>query len=129
MASFTLIVTANPFSGSEHQQAQSFALAALIAGHNIQRIFFYQDAVLCANDRINPPQGQASTADAWLAIHKAHGIPLQLCIANSIRRGMVNQQESDRYKLNGATLRDGFELTGLGEMAEAVTLCDRVVEF
>ncbi len=129
MASFTLLVTQSPFQTDAHLQAMDFARAVYRSGHCLDRVFFYQDAVLCANTRIQAPQGQAGIADAWAQCAGEYGFPLQLCIANAIRRGMVNEQENERYQLDGATVVAPFELCGLGEMAEAVSQSDRVVQF
>tara|TARA_R110000868_G_scaffold111242_11_gene300604 strand:- start:10813 stop:11265 length:453 start_codon:yes stop_codon:yes gene_type:complete len=129
MASFSLLLTESPFPGTSHQQAQDFIRAALALGHQIQRVFFYQDAVLCGNNRIQAPQGQQDVGEQWRQLAKVGQFPLQLCIANSIRRGIVDAQESERYGLSGATIKSGFELAGLGEMADATTNSDRLVEF
>ncbi|WP_221795520.1 sulfurtransferase complex subunit TusD [Oceanobacter mangrovi] len=129
MASFSILLTRSPFIGESHLLAQEFVTAVLEAGHAIDRVFFYQDAVLVANNRIQPPQGQQSIGVAWQQLASEGGFPLQLCIANAIRRGMANEQESNRYQLDGPTILAGFELTGLGEMAMATSQSDRLVEF
>ncbi|MDP2608742.1 MULTISPECIES: sulfurtransferase complex subunit TusD [unclassified Oceanobacter] len=129
MASFSLLLTASPFLGASHQQAQDFVRAALAQGHQIHRVFFYQDAVLCGSNRIQSPQGQQDIGEQWQQLANTGQFPLQLCIANSIRRGLVDQQESERYDLPGATLQPGFELAGLGEMADACAQSDRILEF
>lgn len=128
MASFTLFVTQSPFDSLAHQQALDFARAALQAGHRIQRVFFYTDAVLCASACQIPIQGQTSIADQWGELAMPHQIPLQACIANALRRGLADTTESDRYNLT-PTLHPAFSLVGLGDMAEAVRDSDRIIEF
>lgn len=129
MATFTLFVTQSPFVTHSHWQAMDFARAAHAAGHKIQRVFFYRDAVLCASDRQTPIQGQPPVHQVWNELASELGFPLQVCIANSIRRGLLDQAESDRYEHAGPTLAAGFNLSGLGDMAEAMNDSDRIIEF
>ncbi|MGB1091972.1 MAG: sulfurtransferase complex subunit TusD [Oceanobacter sp.] len=129
MATFSLFVSSNPFSSQAHWQALDFVRTALAAGHSIQRVFFYSDAVLVASKLVQPPQGQITASSVWQELASAHDFPLQACIANSLRRGIVNEAESQRYELESANMCAGFELVGLGEMAEALHDSDRVVQF
>ena len=52
-----------------------------------------------------------------------------VCIAAALRRGVVDQTEADRYQLPGSNLRDGYELSGLGQLVDAALTADRVVTF
>lgn len=128
MASFTLLVTQSPFDTLAHQQALDFAQAALNAGHHIRRVFFYTDAVLCASANQTPIQGQTPIAQQWESLATTHDFPLQVCIANALRRGLPDQTEANRYGLQ-ASLHAAFELAGLGEMATAVMDSDRIITF
>ena len=129
MATFTLLVRSSPFSTVQHQIAQDFAVTLLAAGHDLKRIFFYQDAVYAALSTQQPVQGQATVSQTWHSLAIQAGITLQVCIANALRRGITDSAEQQRYNLPAATLADGFELAGLGEMAEACSDSDRIIEF
>lgn len=129
MATFTLLMTQSPLSGSSHYLALDFARALLAAGHSLQRVFFYQDAVYVGLNGQTPIQGQQPLLQAWQELAAAHKIPLQLCIANALRRGVVDATEQQRYNLPAETLASGFELAGLGEMASACQESDRVIRF
>lgn len=129
MAAFTLFITQSPFVTHSHWQAMDFARAACAGGHVIKRVFFYRDAVFCASDRQTPIQGQKPIHQAWRELAQEAGFPLQVCIANAIRRGLVDAAESHRYEHAGPTLADGFSLSGLGDMAEAMNDSDRIIEF
>lgn len=129
MASFSLFLRHSPFIGESHYQALHFANAAVHSRHSIQRIFFYQDAVLVAAINQTLPQGQISLCQQWQNLAREHSLPLMVCIANALRRGIVDSTEQQRYELPAPTLSDGFELAGLGEMAQALNDSDRVIQF
>lgn len=129
MATFTLLLTQSPLSGVSHYTALAFARAVLQQGHQLQRVFFYQDAVYAGLINQTPVQGQHAVAQAWQTLATEHQIPLQVCIANAIRRGVVDITEQQRYQLPACTLASGFELSGLGEMASACRESDRVIQF
>lgn len=129
MANFTILMRSSPFAGTQHHLAQRFIKAAVANGHCIRRVFFYQDAVYAALGTQQPVQGQISATATWQTLAQDSNFPLQVCIANALRRGVTDKQESERYNIPANTCADGFELAGLGEMAEAVTDSDRIVEF
>lgn len=128
MSSFTILVTRSPFDSLTHQQAMDFIRAAVGGGHQIKRIFFYTDAVLCASANQTPIQGQTPVARQWQELAEQHQIPLQACIANALRRGLPDATEANRYELE-ATLHPAYQLVGLGEMATALSDSDRVIQF
>ncbi|WP_430462533.1 sulfurtransferase complex subunit TusD [Thalassolituus sp. LLYu03] len=129
MATISLLVRSSPFAGDHHYIAMDFIRAAVASGHTIRRVFFYQDAVYAALNSQQPVQGQTPLASQWSELAADAGFPLQVCIANALRRGIADEAEQKRYGLNALTCAGGFELAGLGEMAEAAADSDRVVEF
>ncbi|MDF1761955.1 MAG: sulfurtransferase complex subunit TusD [Oleibacter sp.] len=136
MASFTLLITSSPFKSTQHEAALRFARAALSQKneandslHCIKRVFFYGDAVLVANVAQQSPQGQQSTLAGWLELAKTHQVALHACIANSLRRGIADESERSRYDLEAAVLHPTFQLMGLGEMTEAYSDSDRLIQF
>ena len=126
---FSLLITSSPFETTLHESALRFAKAALADGHTIQRIFFYKDAVLAANAMTTPPQGQTSAFQDWQDFSKQTGVTLHACIANSLRRGIVDSTEAERYQLTGSNLGSAFSLVGLGEMTEVMSDSDKLVQF
>lgn len=129
MASFTILIRSAPFASGQHQIALDFLQEVVAQGHRIDRVFFYQDAVYCGLNTLQPIQGQASVTSQWQALAEQFQFPLQLCIANALRRGICNKEEQLRYDLPAVTCAEHFELSGLGEMAEACLKSDRVMEF
>lgn len=125
--SFSLLVRSSPLGGVNHTLALSFVKAALKQGHRINRVFFYQDGVYIGLAQ-QAPQGQVSLHEQWLALAQEGGFPLQCCIANAVRRGLLDATEAARYD-RSATLAAGYELCGLGEMVAAHQDSDRLLTF
>ena len=126
---YTILISSSPFMGSQHQLAMRFIRTALENDHSIERIFFYGDAVLAANRYQVPPQGQKSLADTWADFASELSLSLHACIANSVRRGIVDQREAERYNFDSPSLHSAFTLAGLGEMSEVVHDSDKMVQF
>ncbi len=123
---YTLIVTQSPALYESHRTGQQLALAILANGDFIDRIFFYQDACYVGLKSQVPGQGLQASYEGWQNIQQNHPIPLQICIANGLRRGVVDATEAHRYDQLD-TLHAGFELSGLGEIAEAFQSSDRII--
>lgn len=123
---YTLIMTSSPSLTESHRTGQQLASSILSNGDIIDRIFFYQDASFVGLKSQVPGQGLLPTHERWLDLKNTHSIPLQICIANALRRGVIDNTEANRYD-QLETMTSGFELTGLGEMAEACQSSDRII--
>lgn len=123
----TLLVKSSPLSGVQHTLALDYIRAALAQGHAIKRVFFYQDGVYAGLYQ-QAPQGQTSVHEQWRLLAQEGEFPLQCCIANAIRRGVLDVQEATRYQCT-ETLGSGYELAGLGELVAAHHDSDRIVTF
>ena len=126
---FALAIHGAPFSSEAAASALRFAEAALAAGHTIPRVFFYHDGVHTASALSVPPQDEASPVAGWTALAREHGVELLVCIAASLKRGLVSKEERARHELMGDNLLPPFALVGLGQLIEAVMLSDRLVTF
>ncbi|MEM7080349.1 MAG: sulfurtransferase complex subunit TusD [Pseudomonadota bacterium] len=126
---FTLAVHGAPYASSAHQHALKFARACGAAGHGINRVFFYHEAVDVALNTRVAPQDEIDFTAEWQALAREYDIELAVCIANGIKRGVLSGSEAERYERNTATLSDGFELVGLGQLIEAISAAERYVEF
>ena len=127
MARISIFLNQSPFTFDSHLRAMEFIQKAS-EEHDILRVFFYQDAILAGLSNQQPIQGQSSIVELWQTLAQEVNLPLQACIANSLRRGLFDKTEAARYN-STANLADGFALTGLGEMAEAVAESDQLVQF
>lgn len=125
---FTVIVNSGPLSQGS-RSALKFIAAALSAGHQIYRVFFYQDGVNIANDFMVTPQDESNILSQWVKLKHDYQLELFVCVAAALRRGIINKQEANRYKKTGANLNECFELSGLGQMVDATVNSDRVVSF
>lgn len=126
---FALIVTAAPHQSQAARAALQFTRAALAAGHGIARVFFYFDGVSIGSSFVVPPQDSTDVATEWQALSAEHEIELAVCIAASLRRGLLNTEEAGRYEKSGANLRQGFTIVGLGQLVDAMIDADRCITF
>ena len=126
---YCLFVRCGPQHQAHAHHAVEFARALLQAGHQIERVFFYQQGVLTASDLRTPPQGELDITVAWQHLQQQHALQLDVCIAAALQHGILNAEEAERYDKSGANLAHGFQLAGLGQLASATVTCDRLVSF
>lgn len=119
----------SPYGSQSCLSALHFAEAAIAAGHELVRVFFYHDAVYAASALAAPPQDEPDIGARWQQLAEENGVELIACIASCLRRGVLDETESDRYEKAAANLRGGFTISGLGQMIDAAMNADRVVTF
>lgn len=124
-----LLIQGAPRTTDAPAAALKFARAALAGGHRIHRAFFHKDGVCIANRFVALPADEPDIAAEWLEFAGRHDVELTVCVAAAARRGVVDAGEAARAGLSGATLRDGFEVAGLGQMVESMLEADRTVTF
>ena len=124
-----LLIQGAPQGSDAPAAALRFARAALAGGHRIHRAFFHKDGVCIANRFVSLPADERDVAAEWLEFARRHDVELTVCVAAAARRGVVDAGEAARAGLEGATLREGFEVAGLGQMIEAMLEADRTVTF
>jgi tRNA 2-thiouridine synthesizing protein D len=111
------------------RRALLFAQAALAAGHEIVRLFFYQDGVHSASGNIVTPQDEVDVARQWREFVTAHQLDGVVCIAAALRRGVLDEDEAQRYDRSAVNLPAPWELSGLGQLHDAVQDADRLICF
>lgn len=126
---YTLVVNGSAYGSQSARSAYQFAIALIEKGHRLKSVFFYQDGVHNASRLTVPANDEFDLVTAWQALARKHNISLDTCVAASLRRGVVGPVESEQHQLNGDNLADGFQLAGLGSLAEALLTQDRVVQF
>ncbi len=126
---FAITVHGAPFSSSAALSAYRFAEAALEAGHEIPRVFFYHDAVRTGDGFTVPPQDENSVVDRWAELSEKHSVELAVCIAASLKRGVLNDEARERYEKSGANLHPAFTIVGLGQLIDAIVGADRFISF
>jgi tRNA 2-thiouridine synthesizing protein D len=113
-----ILVNEGPFTHQASDSAYRFAVAALEKGHEVGRVFFYNDGVYNANKLSEPQTDDRNLVALWAALGKENGIDLVVCIAAALRRGIKDE-----------VLQDGFRISGLGQLVEAGIQNDRMVVF
>lgn len=126
---YCLMVSGPAYGTQQASSALQFARALLAAGHEITTVFFYQDGVLNANGYTSPASDEADLVRAWQQLGQEHRIPLHVCVAAALRRGIADEREAGQAHLPGYNLQSGFILSGLGSLAQAASQCDRFVQF
>ncbi len=126
---YALAVYGAPANSQAPQTALKFARAALINGHEIIRIFFYQDGVNNASSLISPPQDEQNLSKEWQTLINTHNLDAVVCIAAALRRGIIDSSEAERYELSASNLRENYELSGLGQLIDASLEADHLITF
>lgn len=126
---YSLAIYGAPYSSEAPDTAYEFAKAALAAGHEIYRLFFYMDGVHNATELAAPPQDEQNIPARWSELIQTHQIDAVVCIAAALRRGVLDQAEADRYEKSGHNLAPGFTLSGLGQLIDAGIESDRLITF
>ena len=126
---FSLLVTGNPASSQSAAHAYQFCQAALTAGHEISGVFFYLDGVLTASSLISPATDEVNLSILWAQLAEKNQFPLEVCVAASLRRGIVNEMEAGLLGLSNHNVKSPFVLSGLGQLAELSANCDRLIQF
>lgn len=118
-----------PSHAPSSRRALRFAQAALDGGHEIARLFFYQEGVHSAAANVVSPQDELNLAGEWREFVQQHRLDAVVCIAAALRRGVLNAEEARRYDKPAANLEAPWELSGLGQLHEAAQMVDRLVCF
>lgn len=126
---FSLAVYSAPYSSQASYSAYQFAIAVLNQGHNLHRVFFYQDGVHNATDLAAPPQDEFNLQQAWQRLAKDHKLDLVVCISAALRRGILDESEAKRYDKPSYNLANEFTVSGLGQLVEAAVVSDRLISF
>ena len=113
-----ILVNEGPFTHQASDSAYRFAKAAIEKGHEIPRVFFYNDGVFNANKLSEPQSDDRNLVALWAELGKTHEIDLVVCIAAALRRGIKED-----------VLKDGFRISGLGQLVESGIQNDRLVVF
>ncbi len=117
----SLLISASPLKTQSHLTALRFVEELINQKVTVRSIFFYQDAVLVANQFNLPPSDEPLIREFWKKLSAQHGIELQTCIAASLRRGIIDNQQANEQKIENGNLDPAFIITGLGQLAAAMS--------
>jgi len=122
-------INEGPYNHEASNTALNFVRAAVEAGHEVFRVFFYHDGVNNGTRYTTPPQDDRNIVASWSEIAKANNIDLVVCVAAAQRRGIVDEGEQQRNGKDGNNIADGFRISGLGQLIEAGIQSERLVVF
>lgn len=126
---FTIQINEGPYTHQASDTAYNFAVAALAAGHEIYRVFFYHDGVNNATRLTTPPQDDRNVVNRWSELAAKHNLDLVVCVAAAQRRGIADADEAKRNGKNADNIAPGFRISGLGQLIEGGIQSDRLVVF
>lgn len=118
-----LLITSAP--SSIHAWHALGLAQALKAKNQDFRIFFYQDGVTVANNLQWVPDDQRNLSSEWQKLN----IRLPVCVSAALARGITDAENAQRHHIHTHNLATGFELVGLGELADAVQSAERLIQF
>lgn len=126
---YCLLVTGPAYGTSQAASAYQFAKALLKAGHILKTLFFYQDGVLNGNVLTSPATDEFDLINAWRKLAQESGCEMHICVAAGLRRGIIDKEQAASLSLPTHNLSDGFIMSGLGSLAEAMLTTDRTIQF
>ncbi|MBU2705085.1 sulfurtransferase complex subunit TusD [Zooshikella marina] len=126
---FSLTILGAPNHSAAPSTGLRFAKALLADGHQIYRIFFYGEGVYTASRIMVPPQDEYHLSKAWQDLITEYQLDTVVCIAAALRRGIIDEQEQQRYQLDTNNMMSHAELSGLGQWVDACLQSDRMITF
>jgi tRNA 2-thiouridine synthesizing protein D len=126
---FTVQINTGPFTQQASDTAYQFTRAALEAGHEIHRVFFYHDGVNNATMYSVPPQDDRNLQQLWSALGARYDLDIIVCVAAAQRRGIMDESEAKKHSKGHANIAAGFQISGLGQLIEAGVQSDRLLVF
>ena len=92
-------------------------------------IFFYGEAANTGNALRWQTADRQSLTQLWTQLSEDYQLKLPICVSTALTRGVTDEENARRHKLEGANLAAGFELVGLGELAQQLSVAEKVVTF
>lgn len=126
---FTIQVNEGPYQHQAADTAYQFTKAALEAGHEIFRVFFYHDGVNNSTRLTTPPQDDRNVVEMWGELAEKHDLDMVVCVAAAQRRGIADADEAQRNGKDADNIHPKFRISGLGQLIEGGIQSDRLVVF
>jgi tRNA 2-thiouridine synthesizing protein D len=126
---FGIMVSEGPYTHQASDTAYNFTKAAIDAGHEVPRVFFYHDGVHNGTRLTTPPQDDRHIVNRWADLAKEHDIDMVVCVAAAQRRGVLDEDEAKRHGKDASNIADGFRISGLGQLIEIGIQADRLLVF
>jgi tRNA 2-thiouridine synthesizing protein D len=120
MTSFAVLIEGQVLQGQSFVSALRFMQQAVAAGHVINSVFLYRDAVGAASALIDLPSDEPNLSVKLQQFCQTHQIPLLFCITAAEKRGVCS---------NEVKPADGYIAAGLAEFAMRLAKADKLVQF
>ncbi|MCL1088842.1 sulfurtransferase complex subunit TusD [Shewanella profunda] len=129
MSKFIIQVNGPAYGTSASVNALRFTQAALMGGHQVVCVFFYQDGVYNSTDFSLPASDEYDVVEHWQQLAVQHRVPLVNCVSAALRRGIVSEQDANENALNHWNVSQSFIMGGLGELITSIESADRLISF
>ncbi|MCL1076864.1 sulfurtransferase complex subunit TusD [Parashewanella spongiae] len=129
MSKFIVQVTSYAYGDTNSFRAYKFTESLIDAGHEVIKIFFYQDGVSHSNALLCPATDEFNINHAWSNLAAKYKIPLICCVSAALRRGFATENEANEEALPQYNVMPPFEMAGLGELVTGIEKADRVITF
>lgn len=126
---FNIVITGAPYESQAPYSALEFVRTALVLGHEVTQVFFYQGAVAVANSLTTPLTDEFNATDQWVELSQEQGVPLVVCVSAAERRGVLNKEQQQDLGKSGFNVHVAFAIEGLGSFHSACLEADRTVTF
>ena len=126
---YSIQINASPYQSNSGETAYQFIKSALDMGHEIIRVFFYQEGIYHAFRYATPPDDEVQIVTRWSTLAREYDIDLVVCISAAQRRGLLEANEARRQGKMDNDVAGGFRIAGLGLWVEAMLEADRFIEF
>ncbi|MCO4320782.1 DsrE family protein [Aliidiomarina quisquiliarum] len=123
MASYLLLVQANPDDITTGLQALEQAQQLASQGETIAQVFFYGQGVLYANRFLSFPSGLPNLQAAWLKFSQQHNVPLVVCAT------VASQYGVEALPPPAGNLAEGFHAGGLTEFMATLVSTDTLLQY
>ncbi|MEI6858990.1 MAG: sulfurtransferase complex subunit TusD [Shewanella sp.] len=129
MSKFIIQINGMAYSSSASYNAYHFTKSALESGHEIIRVFFYQDGVFNTSSFNSPASDEFDLTSSWIKLSELYRLELVNCVSAALRRGIISETEAKENHLCHWNMQAPFSMAGLGELITGIEDADRLVSF
>ena len=126
---FAIQVNSSPYHSQAGESAYRFIKTAVSMEYTVFRVFFYYDGIYHAQAYASPPDDERQVTARWSQLARDFQVDLVVCVSAAQRRGLLSSDEADRRHKKDNDLAEGFRISGLGQLAEAILEADRFIVF
>lgn len=120
MTSFAVLIEGPVLQGQSFVSALRFMQQVVSAGHAVDSVFLYRDAVHAASALIDLPSDEPNLSAKLQQFCLQHQIPLLFCVTAAEKRGVCTDQVKPAH---------GYTAAGLAEFAMRLAQVDKLVQF